>query len=90
MSNDETGVSALLAIIQKLKGIVNYQDWKFEVQNYLEHRNLWSTVKPTTSASGLEEPVTADEDRRARTSICMLLDLICFAKVRTATTAKQA
>jgi hypothetical protein len=50
MSNYETGASALLAGIQKLKGVVNYQDWKFEVQNYLEHRNLWSAVKPTTSA----------------------------------------
>jgi hypothetical protein len=39
---------------------------------------------------GLEETVTADKDRRARTSIYMLLDPICFAKVCTATTAKQA
>jgi hypothetical protein len=29
MSNDETGASALLAGIQKLKSVVNYQDWKF-------------------------------------------------------------
>jgi hypothetical protein len=49
MSNDETGASALLAGIQKLKGVVNYQDWKFQLQNYLEQRNLWSEVKPTTS-----------------------------------------
>jgi hypothetical protein len=48
MSNDETGAIALLAGIQKLKGVVNYQDWKFQVQNYLEHRSLWSAVKPTT------------------------------------------
>jgi hypothetical protein len=90
MSNDETEASALLAGIQKLKSVVNYQDWKFQVQNYLEHRNLWSAVKPTTSTVGLEETVTADKDRHARTSICMLLEPICFAKVRTAITAKQA
>jgi hypothetical protein len=54
-SNDETGVSALIAGIQKLKDVVNCQDWKFQVQNYLEHRNVWSAVKPTTTAAGLEE-----------------------------------
>jgi hypothetical protein len=90
MSNDETGAIALLAGIQKLKGVVNYQDWKFQVENYLGHRNLWSVGKPTKSAARLEETVTADKGRRARTSICMLLEPICFAKVRTATTAKQA
>jgi hypothetical protein len=90
MSSDETGVSSVLAGIQKLKGVVNYQDWKFQVRNYLEHRNLWSAVKPAISTAGLEEIVMADKDRRARTSICMLLEPICFAKVRTATTAKQA
>jgi hypothetical protein len=55
MSNDKSGASALLARIQKLKGVVNYQDWKFQVQNYPEHRNLRSAVKPTTSTAGLEE-----------------------------------
>jgi hypothetical protein len=30
MSNDETGTSALLTGIQKLKGVKNYQDWKFQ------------------------------------------------------------
>jgi hypothetical protein len=88
MSNDETGTSALLAGIQKLKGVANYQDRKFHVQNYLEHRNLWSAVKPEISTAGGEETVTVDKDRRARTTICMLLEPICFAKVRTATTAK--
>jgi hypothetical protein len=42
------------------------------------------------STAGVEETVTADKDRRVRTYICMLLELICFAKVHTATTAKQA
>jgi hypothetical protein len=87
MPNDETGVSSLLAGIQKLKGVVNYQDWKFQVQNYLEHRSLWSAVNPAISTAGVDETVTADKDRRVRTFICMLLEPICFAKVRTTTTA---
>jgi hypothetical protein len=90
MSNDETGSNALLAGIQKLKGVVNYQDWKFQVQNYVEHRNLWSAVKTAISAAGVEETMRVDKDRCARTTICMLLEPICFAKVRIATTAKQA
>jgi hypothetical protein len=53
MSNDETGTSALLAGIQKLKGVANYQDWMFQVQNYPEHRNLWSAVKPEISTAGV-------------------------------------
>jgi hypothetical protein len=36
MSTDEAASGSILGGINKLRGTQNYQDWKFQVKNYLE------------------------------------------------------
>jgi hypothetical protein len=58
--------------------------------NYLELRGLWKAVNPTVSRDGVAQSVDTDKDRQAKSIICMLIDPICFSKVRSAKVAKEA
>jgi hypothetical protein len=80
----------VLGGINKVRGTQNYQDWKFQVNNYLELRGLWKAVNPTASRDDVAQSVDTDKDRQAKSLICMLIDPICFSKVRSAKTAKEA
>jgi hypothetical protein len=55
----------------------------------LELRGLWKAVNPTVSRDRVAQSVDTDKDRQAKSIICMLIDPICFSKVRSAKTAKE-
>jgi hypothetical protein len=56
----------------------------------LELRGLWKAVNPAVSRDGVAQSVDTDKDRQAKSIICVLIDPICFFKVRSAKTAKEA
>jgi hypothetical protein len=89
MSTDEVTSGSILGGISKLRGTQNYQDWKFQVKNYLELRGLWKAVNLTVSRDGVAQYVDTDKDRQAKSIICMLIDPVCISKVRSAKTAKE-
>jgi hypothetical protein len=90
MSTDKATSGSILGGINKLRGTQSYQDWKFQVKNYLELRGLWKAVNPTVSRDGVAQSVDTDTDRQAKSIICMLIDPICFSKLRSANTATEA
>lgn len=67
--------------IEKLKGRENYDSWKFAVENYLSHEELWTCVTGTnTNEKSIE---------KAKSKIILLLDPINYVHVQTAKTAKE-
>jgi len=78
-----------LAGIPKLRGVQNYQDWKFQVKTYLENRDLWTTVPARNTNGELVTAIDTNKDRLARTTLCMLVEPVCFPKVRTAETSEE-
>ncbi|KAI5641932.1 gag-polypeptide of LTR copia-type domain-containing protein [Phthorimaea operculella] len=72
--------------IKKLKGSSDYAVWKFATRNYLESKDWYKAVE----FEGTELPATLkDTDRKARTTLCLLIEPECYAHVFNATTAKQ-
>jgi hypothetical protein len=59
-------------------GIHNYQDWKFQVKNYLELRGLWKAVNPNVNRDGVVTSVDTVKDRQTKSIISMLIDLVCL------------
>jgi hypothetical protein len=90
MSTDEAIGGSILGGIHKLKGTQNYQDWKFQIKKCLKLRGPWKAVNPNVSHDGVAQSVDTDEDRQTKSIICMLIDPVCFSKVRSAKTAKEA
>lgn len=68
--------------IEKLKGRENYDTWKFAVQNYLEHEELWNCI--------VGEEVDAKKVTKEKANIVLLIDPINYVHVQTAATAKEA
>ncbi|KAI5652157.1 gag-polypeptide of LTR copia-type domain-containing protein [Phthorimaea operculella] len=72
--------------IKKLKGSSDYAVWKFATRKYLESKDWYKAVE----FEGTELPATLkDTDRKARTTLCLLIEPECYAHVFNATTAKQ-
>jgi len=71
-----------LPIIEKLKGRENFNTWKFAMQIYLEHEDLWKCVEGTET----------DERKiiRARAKIVLSLDSVNYIHVQTTKTAQEA
>ncbi|KAI5643447.1 gag-polypeptide of LTR copia-type domain-containing protein [Phthorimaea operculella] len=83
MSDDN---SPSICGIKKLKGSSDYAIWKFATRNYLESKDWYKAVE----YEGTELPATLkDTDRKARTTLCLLIEPECYAHVFNATTAKQ-
>lgn len=70
--------------IEKLVGRENYNTWKFAVQSYLEHEELWDTIEPEAGYV-----FDAKKDKKARSKLILLLDPINYVHVQGTTTAKQ-
>jgi len=68
-----------LAQIEKLKGRENYDSWKFAVQTYLEHEELWECV---TGEENDTKKVT-----KAKSKIILLIEPVNFVHVLSAKTA---
>lgn len=71
-------------LIEKLTGRSNYPTWKFAVQTYLEHEELWTCVVPEEN-----KEIDKKKDTKARTKIILLVDPINYVHIQEAKTAKE-
>lgn len=67
--------------IEKLTGRDNYASWKFSVQAYLEHDELWDCVCGSNT--------TPKKEIKARSRLILLLDPINYVHIQNAPTAKE-
>ncbi|XP_048478963.1 uncharacterized protein LOC125488933 [Plutella xylostella] len=67
--------------IDKLIGRDNYSTWKFAVQTYLEHEELWECVEGTN--------VDQKKDKKAKSKIILLVDPINYVHIEECTTSKE-
>lgn len=81
---DEHNSSGSICGIKKLEGTTGFEIWKFQVKNYLECKNWWEAIEANELTPALKEA-----DRKARTTICLLLEPSCFAHVYNAKTARE-
>lgn len=63
--------------IDKLIGRDNYSTWKFAVQTYLEHEELWECVEGTN--------VDQKKDKKAKSKIILLVDPINYVHIEECT-----
>ena len=73
-------MSTALPPIEKLRGRENFDSWKFAVQTYLEHEELWDCV------IGTEQD--AKKITKAKTKIILLIEPINYVHVQGANDAK--
>lgn len=76
--------SSFLPPVEKLKGVDDYNDWKFAMMTYLQHENLWEYV---TEAATATDPA---KNSKGKSKIILGVDRINYSHVRQATTAKEA
>lgn len=71
----------MLPSIERLKGRENFDTWKFAVQAYLEHEDLWKCI------CGSETDTS--KDVKAKAKLILLIDPINYVHVQTAKTARE-
>ncbi|RLU25147.1 hypothetical protein DMN91_003239 [Ooceraea biroi] len=77
-----SNISHGVQLVEKLKGRENYPSWKFAMQAWLEHDDLWECVtSPNESNSG---KVT-----KAKSRIILSVDPVNYAHIQDCTTAKE-
>lgn len=69
--------------VEKLKGVQDYHNWKFQVKMLLIHEDLWNCV---TSEGSVDEK----QDLKALAKICLCVSTAAYPHVRTARTAREA
>ncbi|KOB51765.1 Uncharacterized protein OBRU01_27278, partial [Operophtera brumata] len=78
--------SSSLPSIEKLDGNTNYSIWKFMMELYLVHDDLWEY----TMVSPQEKDTQGiKRDQRARAKIFLMVKLHCLVHIRKAKTAKE-
>lgn len=70
-----------MTLIEKLTGRDNYNTWKFAVQTYLQHEELWCCVESSE--------VDLKLDMKAKTKIILLVDPVNYVHIQEAKTAKE-
>ncbi|CAG9823775.1 unnamed protein product [Phaedon cochleariae] len=70
--------------IEKLEGMANYNNWKFAMQMYLIHEDLWEYV--STEVQGPDPK----KDDRAKAKMCLMVQPSGYSYVRNASSAKVA
>ncbi|CAK9809139.1 hypothetical protein ANTQUA_LOCUS5901 [Anthophora quadrimaculata] len=71
-----------LELIEKLSGRENYATWRFAMQMYLQHEELWDCIE---SGSGTD----VKRDTKAKTKIILSVDPTNYVHIQEATTAKE-
>ncbi|XP_045509344.1 uncharacterized protein LOC123704893 [Colias croceus] len=71
-----------LALIEKLSGRENYATWRFAMQTYLQHEELWDCIE-----SNMESD--PKRDTKARTKIILSVDPTNYVHIQEARTAKE-
>lgn len=67
--------------IEKLKGCENYPTWKFAMQAYLEHEDMWGCIEGTDN--------DARKMAKAKSKIILCVDAINYSHIQSASTAKE-
>lgn len=73
-----------MTLIEKLSGRDNYSTWRFAVQTYLQHEDLWSCIERED-----DDPVNPKLDIKAKSKIILLVDPINYVHIQEAKTAKE-
>ncbi|XP_045775788.1 uncharacterized protein LOC123874444 [Maniola jurtina] len=73
-----------LTLIEKLTGRDNYNTWRFAVQTYLQHEDLWCCIE-----YGDNDHVDPKLDIKAKSKIILLVDPINYVHIQEANTAKE-
>ena len=76
-----------LSSFEKLDGSTNYGAWKFQMEVYLIHEDLWMY---TSMAPDLNNEQQKREDQKTRANICLMVKPHCLVHVTQVSTAKQA
>lgn len=80
-----TGINTSSLVMDKLKGIENYNSWKFMMKMVLIHEDLWDFVeKESTKAEHVKKV------QKALARIALSVQPAAFAHVRSAKTAHEA
>lgn len=74
--------SGMFSSIERLKGRDNYDTWKFVVQAYFEHEDMWQCVVGTDTTD-------AKKLIKAKTKLILLVDPINHSHIKAAETAKD-
>ncbi|BES98092.1 Hydra magnipapillata [Nesidiocoris tenuis] len=75
---------------EKLKGRINYKDWKFVMTNYLRHENLWDSVAGYADDDKTTAEVKSRRDMKALCKINLMVEKNIFPYVSSAKTAMEA
>lgn len=70
--------------IEILKGVEDYNDWKFAMQSYLEHEDLWKCVTGDARAITDEKSMA-----KAKAKLVLAVDKCNYTHIRAAETPKQ-
>ncbi|KAI5636093.1 gag-polypeptide of LTR copia-type domain-containing protein [Phthorimaea operculella] len=79
--------SASVLPVEKLSGISNYGNWKFQLKMLLIHEDLWDVV---SAEVGKDDEANLKRSQKALAKICLSVQPSCFTYVRNAETAHVA
>lgn len=71
------------AFIEKLSGRENYATWRFAMQTYLQHEELWDCIEDDSKS------VDKKRDTKAKTKIILSIDPTNYVHIQEACTAKE-
>lgn len=71
-----------MTLIEKLSGRDNYSTWKFAVQTYLQHEELWDCITNPN-------PVDLKKDLKAKSKLILLIDSVNYIHIQEAKTAHE-
>lgn len=77
-------VNNQMAFIEKLSGRENYATWRFAMQTYLQHEELWDCVECDS-----KQVTDAKRDIKAKTKIILSVDPTNYVHIQEARTAKE-
>lgn len=77
---------AALPPFSKLEGSSNYSSWKFQMELYLVHEDLWRWVSEEPDTGSASEVL---KDKKARSKIGMMIKPHCLVHMMGSDTAKQ-
>lgn len=71
-----------MTLIEILSGRDNYSTWKFAVQTYLQHEELWDCITNPN-------PVDLKKDLKAKSKLILLIDSVNYIHIQEAKTAHE-
>ena len=73
-----SATSTSLSAIDKLRGSLNYVDWRFEMENVLRLEDLWSCIVGYPDGDTTTSAKKAKDESRARARLNLMVDKSIF------------